>query len=456
MFQNEKRAILSLSLIMSFRMLGMFMILPVFSLYALTQLHASPTQIGIALGIYGLTQACLQIPLGSLSDKIGRKKIIFCGLTLFALGSLIAAFAHSIQGIIIGRAIQGAGAIGSTVLATVADLTRDENRSKAMATLGLTIGLSFAIALIAGPIINHWFQLQGIFLTTFLLAMLAIIMLITIVPNPSPIIAVESSTRYQGKQAWKIIKNPQLLRLNMGIFSLHGILTATFIATPILLTHTIQLTPLAQALLYIVVLSLAFMLMLPFIIIGEKKRQLKPFFITAIIILALCQATLLTQTLSFLLISLVLILFFTAFTFLEASLPSLVSKISPIKRKGTAMGIYSSAQFMGIFMGGSFGGLLFDHFQLTGLFLFCTLLALLWLLAASSMAAPPYLSTYLFKINAHQQQHIEKIKQFISQQDGVSEVLAAKKEQLIYVKADSKIIHKDQLRKAINECNLEQ
>lgn len=454
MLTHEKRAVLSLSLIMSFRMLGMFMVLPVFSVYAMHLKAATPLRIGIALGIYGLTQACLQIPMGNLSDKIGRKKVISCGLLLFALGSLVCAFAHSINGIIIGRAIQGAGAIGSTVLAMTADLTPDENRSKAMAILGMTIGLSFALALVAGPVINHYFQLQGIFIATFLLAIVAILLLYTVTPEP-PAIFSESITRYHNKQTSAALKNPQLLRLNLGIFSLHAILTATFIAVPVMLAHKIQLAPLQQTALYLVVLGVAFMLMLPFIIVGEKKRRLKAFLIAAISLLMLCELMLATQPQSIILIAVILTLFFSGFTFLEASLPSLVSKIAPLKRKGTAMGIYSGAQFMGIFLGGSLGGLLFQHFQISGVFMFCTVVAFIWLLAAIFMAQPPYLSTSVMSLNNNSIDHIEKIKQYLANENGVADFIISQDESLVYIKADNKIITKDQLRKLLNRCNLD-
>lgn len=455
MIKHEKRAVISLSLIMASRMLGMFMILPVFSLYAAKLSGATPTRIGIALGIYGLTQALFQIPMGSLSDKFGRKKIITYGLLLFAVGSLIAAFAHSITGIIIGRAMQGAGAIGSTVLATVADLTQDENRSKAMAVLGLTIGLSFAVALVAGPAINHAFQLQGIFLTTCLLALIGIVLLHTLVPTP-PQLNSHSSASYKNNQAVTTLKNTQLLRLNCGIFSLHAILTATFVATPILLTHNMALTQWQQTLLYLVVLGLAFVLMLPFIIIGEKRRKLKGFLIGAIAVLLLCEVILMTEFNSLLAVGITLIAFFTAFTFLEASLPSLVSKIAPLERKGTAMGIYSSTQFMGIFVGGTVGGLLFDHFQFIGLFGFCAAVAAIWLIIAISMKNPPYLSTCIFTLDVAKREQIENIKQFLTAQQGVAEFAVFEQEKLLYVKADRQIVTKDQLRKLMNTCNLEE
>jgi len=228
-------AIFSLAMIMAFRMLGLFMILPVFSAHATALPGATATLLGVALGIYGLSQAILQMPFGMLSDRIGRKPVIAAGLILFALGSIVAALSHSIYGIILGRTLQGAGAIGSTTLAMVSDLTRDENRSKAMAMMGLTIGFAFSIAMILGPIIYTWFHLSGIFWATSGFAIVGLLLLIT-VPTP-PKVLVHPDIERETNNLKSVFKNGQLLRLDWGIFSMHAMLTATFIAIPILFTQ---------------------------------------------------------------------------------------------------------------------------------------------------------------------------------------------------------------------------
>ncbi len=343
MYNKERSAVLVLALIMAFRMLGLFMILPVFSSNAHHFIGANATLIGVALGIYGLTQATLQIPFGMLSDKVGRKPVILLGLILFAAGSVVAALSHHIYLIIFGRALQGAGAIGSTALAMVADLTRDENRSKAMATMGLTIGFAFAVAMVLGPIINAWFQLAGIFWFTALLSICGMLLLFVFVPTPPNIVSRSVGTTMD--QLKSILKNSQLFKLDLGIFILHAMLTAIFIVIPIILSHTVKFSESQQAVLYLSVLFFAFMIIFPLIIVAEKKRLMKQIFICSVGALTVSQILLLFSYHSALGIMFNLVLFFAAFTLLEAILPSLISKLAPIRNKGAAMGVYSSSQF---------------------------------------------------------------------------------------------------------------
>ncbi|WP_100623288.1 MFS transporter [Candidatus Coxiella mudrowiae] len=453
MYAKEPTAVASLAAIMAFRMLGLFMLLPVFSLYAKQIPFATPALIGIALGIYGLLQACFQIPFGMLSDHIGRKPVITAGLILLGVGSILAALSHSIYGIIIGRALQGAGAIGSTILAMIADLTRDEERSKAMALVGMVIGFSFAIALIIGPVINTWFQLKGIFWTTVIFATLGIILLYTVVPTPPqplPHPEVKSESGYFKK----VIRSSALLRLDLGIFSLHCILTAMFIGLPIILSQVINLSEHEQVSLYLIILLFAFIIAMPLIILSEKKRQLKWSFISAIVLLMVCQFLLIAFHHSVIEIGIILFLFFTAFTLLEATLPSLISKIAPIRQKGTALGIYSSAQFLGIFLGASLGGWIFGHFQWIGVFIFCAIIALLWLVLAITMQNPTYLCTVIIKLDDYLKQNLASLKENLHTIPGISEAAVLTHENLIYLKIDKKIITEDELRKRIRESNL--
>lgn len=453
MLYREKSAVMSLSAIMAFRMLGLFMILPIFSAYAGHLIGATPLLIGIALGIYGLTQACLQLPFGMLSDKIGRKPVILMGLLLFAVGSVIAALSHTITGIIIGRAVQGAGAIGSTCIALVADLTRDENRSKAMAMIGLSIGTAFTIALVLGPIINTWFHLNGIFWATAVLSGLGIVLLFTTIPTP-PTLSTHSDTVPIATKLKSLLTHKALLRLDIGILCSHAILTATFIAIPILFTHHLQLTETHQILLYLIVLGVSFIAMVPFIIIAEKKRQMKRIFCGAVMTIGVSQLLLLGFHHNDFSIGATLLLFFTAFTLLEASLPSMVSKIAPIRSKGTATGIYSTSQFLGIFIGGSVGGWLHGLFGLNAIFIFCAVLALVWTVVAMSMKEPPYLSTLVFSLTTTAADSVQALYTTISALPGVGEVALMDDNNLLYIKADKKLIDENELRNLIQPGNL--
>ncbi|HLD84562.1 MAG TPA: MFS transporter, partial [Coxiellaceae bacterium] len=318
--------IAALAAIMSIRMLGLFMILPVFSVYAETIPGATATLIGLTLGIYGLTQAALQIPLGMLSDRIGRKPVIIAGLSCLLVGSVIAALSHSIYFLMLGRALQGAGAIGSTVLALVADVTRDSFRGKAMAIIGLAIAAAFTMAMIAGPVLNHWFHLSGIFWMTGVLACAgaALLGLVPTPPKPLKIARLSAPTK--------------LWRLNVGIGALHAILTALFIAIPLVLTRTLGLSSETQMIAYFCVLLAAFACALPLISLAERQRQLKMFFIIAVIVVFIVQFGLLFLHRNVYFTVAGLFVFFTAFTFLEANLPSMVSKMAPVTNKGAAMG----------------------------------------------------------------------------------------------------------------------
>jgi MFS family permease len=383
---GEKRATISLSLIFAFRMLGLFMVLPVLSLYAHNLIGATPALIGFALGSYGLTQACLQLPLGMLSDKIGRKRVITGGLLVFIAGSIVCALSHTMAGLIMGRALQGAGAIGATLIAFIADLTREETRTKAMAIVGVTIGLSFAIAMIAGPVLSSLIGVSGIFWLTALLGLIGIGILFTLVPTPTH---CEFHRDVETLPALLIstIKDLHLVRLYAGIFTLHAILTASFVVLPPLLQEAAGLEAHRQWLLYLPVLLLAFVSMIPCIIFAEKYHRLKPVFVSSVALIALSQGALWEWHGHYLGVAFCLYGFFTAFTFLEASLPSLVSKTAPRGSKGTAMGVYSTAQFLGIFAGGSLAGLLYGRYGASSVFLMSLLLAIIWLIIAIKMPA---------------------------------------------------------------------
>jgi len=342
----ELRATIGLAGVYGLRMFGLFIILPVFAFYAEDLPGGNNyTLIGIALGAYGLTQAILQIPFGWLSDRIGRKPVIYLGLILFAIGSLVAALAIDIYWVILGRIIQGAGAISAAVMALAADLTREEHRTKAMATIGMTIGTVFAISLIAAPVLNQWIGVPGIFAMTGVLALLAMIVVKEIIPDPQ-ISRFHSDTETSAASFGSVLRNTQLLRLNYGIFALHATLMALWLVVPLTLRQA-GMGADDHWQIYLPVLLLSIVLIIPAIIYAEKKAQLKFVFIAAIALLLLGQVLLAITFESIWGTTIALLVFFTAFNLLEASLPSLISKIAPVGAKGTAIGVYSSTQFLG-------------------------------------------------------------------------------------------------------------
>ena len=334
-------------------MLGLFLILPVFALYADHLQGHTPTLIGVAIGAYGLTQAFLQIPFGMLSDRIGRKRVITAGLLIFAAGSVVAAMAHTMWGVILGRALQGAGAIAAAVMALAADLTREEQRTKAMAVIGMTIGLSFAVAIVTAPTLNHLIGVPGIFWLVAGLAVLGVVVLHTRVPTPAHSTVHRDAEAVPG-QLRGVLAHPGLLRLDFGIMSLHIILTANWVVLPVALRA--QLPTAHHWWVYLPVMVLSVAAMVPFIILAERKRRMKQVFLGAVVALGLAELGLSQGFHTLGGIAVALFVFFTAFNLLEATLPSLISRVAPPAAKGTAMGVYSTSQFFGAFLGGSLGG----------------------------------------------------------------------------------------------------
>ena len=379
---SELKAAASLSVVFFLRMLPLFMLLPVLSLAGESYQSSTPQLLGLALGIYGLTQACLQIPFGMLSDRYGRKPIICLGLIIFILGSLIAATSDSIYGLIFGRALQGAGAVAAAIMALAADLSTEQNRSKIMACIGISIGISFSVAFVLGPLLYSYIGINGLFYLGICLAIFAIVTLLTIVPN-----ATDNAGRNKhaiSLESFKsVISNTHLIKLNISIFTSHLILMANFVVMPITLRDLVQLAPTAHWQVYLGVLFASLFIMVPFIIFSERLKKVELFFMVSIILISLSQIGLVFFNANLILLILCLFFFFGAFNFLEASLPSEVSKKTHIETKGTALGIYSSSQFIGIFVGGLLGGVFQQQFGISSVHLFCLFAALLWLIVVS-------------------------------------------------------------------------
>ena len=374
----ELKAALSLASVFFLRMLPLFMILPVLSLSENTYMYATPQLLGLALGIYGLTQASLQIPFGMLSDRWGRKPIIVLGLIIFGIGSLIAATADSVHGLLVGRALQGAGAVAAAIMALAADLTRKECRTKAMACIGISIGAAFSIAFILGPLLYAYIGIKGLFYLSACLSILAIITLLTIVPSPTK--KVRNVNPPNLREIKSVLVNASLIKLNISIFSSHLILMANFVAIPITLRDSMQLPTISHWQVYLTAIFASLFIMVPFIMFGERLKKENLFLILSILLIMLSQIGLALFGLSLNFIIIFLILFFGAFNYLEALLPSKVSKTTQKNTKGTALGVYSTSQFIGIFIGGLSGGFFYQQFGPVSVHLFCLFITFLWLL----------------------------------------------------------------------------
>ncbi|MDQ5910585.1 MAG: hypothetical protein QG599_2682 [Pseudomonadota bacterium] len=441
---TERQAAFWLAGVFSLRMLGLFMILPVFALYAEHLQGNTPALAGLAIGIYGFSQAIFQIPFGFLSDHYGRKRMIYIGLLIFAVGSVVAALADSIWGVILGRALQGGGAISAAVMALAADLTHEAHRLKVMATIGVTIGLSFAASMILGPVLNGWIGVPGIFWLTAVLALFGMAVVRFRVPNP-----VESRIHRDAEpvasQFGRVLHDEQLLRLNFGIFILHLLLTATFVAAPLALRDA-GLASHQHWQVYLPALTFSMVAIIPFIILAEKRRQLKAVFMGAIATLALVELGLTALPDTVLEMTVLLLVFFTAFNLLEATLPSLIAKLAPPDAKGTAMGVYSSSQFLGAFAGGAMGGWLNGQFGPHGVFAFATLGALAWLLVAWTMREPPYLSSYLLPVDILDEVEARLLTLRLIEVPGVAEAAVVADEGVAYLKVDRRTLDEALLR----------
>jgi MFS family permease len=389
MSRSERKATLVLAALFALRMFGMFVILPVFALYA-EGLPGGHDRVlaGIALGAYGLTQALLQIPFGYASDRFGRKPAIIVGLVVFAAGSAVAAIAPNIGWTIVGRALQGAGAISAAVLAFTADVTRAEVRTRAMAVIGMSIGATFALSLVAGPLLQHAVGVPGIFALTGALALAGIALVLRLPEVKAP---ERVAPRLAGLSV--IVSDAQLLRLNYGIFALHAVLMALFVQVPFALRDA-GLPAGAQWKVYLPVLVLAAAVVVPLLRHADRAAGGKGIFNAGVVVLAMGQL-LLAVAGSLPMLVAGLAVFFVGFCLLEATLPALVSKFAPPAWRGTAVGVYSTLQFFGAFVGATAGGALAQFAGATAVFGFGLVLTLAWLAASATMAAlPAYHSNY--------------------------------------------------------------
>lgn len=446
----EKRTLFGLSGIYALRMLGLFLLYPVFSLYANALVNGQNAMLaGLALGAYPLAQAVLHIPMGMLSDRFGRKTIILIGLLLLAIGALICSFANTIEWLIIGRLIQGSGAISAAITALLADLTQEEHRTASMAVIGITIALSFAIAIVAAPFLYSGIGMQGIFLFMAITALLAIPILYTVIPNPirSPFHA-DTETNFSTLRTVFSIK--ELWRLNFGILTLHASQMALFYVLPFELKNRFQLDIQAHTWIYLGAALLSFIVMVPCIAIAESKDRLKPFFTGSVMVIALSFA-LLAEPLQLLWVCLGLFLFLAAFNILEASLPSLVSKIAPVSAKGSAIGIYATSQSIGIFLGAMIAGFLHAHFGLSAVYLCFTVWALLWFFITLSMKKPPAVRTCLYGIGNLSRETAQTLTKELSKVKGVYEAIILSEDGVAMLKVDRHHFNETEVKQLIED-----
>ena len=449
MTPGELRATWGLGTVFSLRMLGMFMVLPVLTTYGMALQGASQALIGLAIGIYGLAQAIFQIPFGLLSDRIGRKPLIVGGLAVFILGSIIAALSDSSWGIILGRALQGSGAIAAAVMALLSDLTREQNRTKAMAFIGVSFGITFAIAMVLGPIITHALGLNALFWMIAILATLGIILTLWVVPDSDNHVLNRESGMVKGSFS-KVLAEPKLLKLNFGIMCLHILLMSTFVALPGQLADA-GLPAAEHWKVYLVTMLISFGSVVPFIIYAEVKRRMKRVFLFCVALIVIAEVVLWGAGSHFWELIIGVQLFFLAFNLMEALLPSLISKESPAGYKGTAMGVYSTSQFLGVALGGSLGGWVDGMFDGQTVFLAGAFLAVVWLAVASTMKEPPYVSSLRVVIPPEIAAD-DVLKQRLLATEGVSEVLIAQQEHSAYVKIDSKVTNRFEVEQAISRA----
>lgn len=444
----EKKAAFSLASVFGVRMLGLFMILPVFAIYGEQLAGYSPLWLGLAIGAYGLTQALLQIPMGILSDKYGRKPVILAGLVVFLIGSIVAALSTSIYGVVIGRAIQGMGAIASAILALAADLSREEQRPKVMATIGMFIGLSFTLAMILGPIVADVFGLSGLFWFTGFLTIIAMLLIQFMVPY-SVSKAPRGDSVALPEQITTLIKHPQLSRLNLGVFILHMALTACFVTLPKQFVESgLALENHWQ--IYLPTLLGSFFLMVPFMIIAMKKQQEKPMFTGAVALLTLALFLLWFLPSGFWSLIISVVLFFTAFNYLEATMPSILSRLAPAGVKGSVMGIYSSSQFLGAFVGGIIGGFVASRYGEQSIFLVMAIVSLIWFVLSFGMQKLKKSKSFSFITNIHSEERAEEVSELLVNMPGIIEATLVhddvgtkdleKIRAVAYLKVDEKLV----------------
>ena len=429
MNSTELRSAFSLAFVYVLRMLGLFMVMPVIAIGAKHYPDYSAFLIGLAIGGYGLTQALLQIPMGVLSDKIGRKPVIAGGLVVFAIGSLVAATADSLAWVVVGRFLQGAGAIAGAIMALAGDLSREKQRPKVMAIIGISIGFSFYLALLLGPIIAAKYGLSGIFLITGVLACFCILLILFVVPSATNI-APRGDTLPVVEDLKSLFLQPQLMRLNISVLLLHMLITLLFVQIPVFLIDLQwPLNTHWQAYSIVLFASVLGLVVLMALAAKYQHRVLQG----SVAGLAVVFTLLIFGQHSIIYLLVLVSLFFTCFNYLEANFPAMVSNIAPAGKKGSAMGFYASFQFFGAFIGGVLSGSIGELLGIQWVFILAAILCCIWLLLISGLQATNRFKRYT--LNSKQQITTLTLQQ-LSELAGVIDITVVPNEQVLYLKAE--------------------
>jgi len=443
---TELRAGISLAGVYGLRMLGLFFILPIFAVHAATlEGGANLTLVGIAIGGYGLSQGLLQVPFGLASDRWGRKPLIYAGLLVFAAGSFLGVAATDIWTAIAARILQGAGAINSVAMALAADLTREQHRTKIMAMIGATIGLTFALSLVGAPVLYRYIGMGGVFALTGVLSLLAIGVVKYWVPDPPQLVASEPAP--VARPVSPI--TPELARLNTGIFILHIVLYAMFVVVPPLLVQGGLPLP-DHWQLYLPVVLASFVLMVPGIMYADRKNRPKPVLLASVALLVAVEVALAALDAGIAGLAWLMLAFFTAFNVLEAMLPALVSRIAPAQGRGVAIGVYNTTQTLGVFFGGLLGGWAAMHFGAAAVFGICAALAAVWFLVAAGMrplSPVNQLSSLTFSIAAGVE--LERLRESLAAVRGVREAEVLPRERIAHLKVVTGQWDESEVRKLI-------
>lgn len=445
LLKTEKKATFSLALVYALRMMGLFMVLPVFTLYADQYDGATPLLMGLAIGIYGLTQGVLQIPFGMMSDRFGRKRLIIIGLLVFFCGSVVAALSESIYSIILGRALQGMGAVAAVVMALAADLSREEVRVRVMATIGMSIGSAFMLSMILGPYFAVNLGLNGIFAINAVLAVLGILVILFITPTPV-VSKFQRDVQLDFNSLKSILSHAELLKINLGVMILHLVLAATFVVFPLILRDQLNLSVDQHWKTYLAVFILSVVFMVPLIIAAEKYQKMKSMMLIGVglLLLSMLGMNVFDYYLS---IAFMLLLFFTGFNFLESVLPSLIAKLSPPGNKGTAMGVFSTFQFFGAFLGGVSGGWIYGEWGVEWVYVFAAVLFLLWFGVLLSMINPKALTSRTIALTEQHLLETDVLKDKLMALVGVTDVSIFIDDKVAYLKVDKHLFNDDDLMK---------